>query len=213
MRNIHEEPRHGSRCGEHGGHHHFQHEEHGGYRGWQGRHGRHGGGRGERMERGALRFILLDALREGPKHGYEIIRALEERTQSRYSPSPGIVYPTLQYLNDEGLIESEQQADRRVYKLTETGNAELETQSARIAEFWSRFPSGGASQTMHHEMDFLLDEIEDLKRTIWNGLKTALGGGNPELIRQVRHEVERCQNKIRDIIAGRGTSDSSDTAP
>src|SRR5579871_2521572 len=61
---------------------------------WRGRgRGGHGGGPGNggRAKRGALRYVLLDALRDGPKHGYEIIKAFEERTQGQYGPSPGTV--------------------------------------------------------------------------------------------------------------------------
>lgn len=176
-----------------------EHDGHGGRRGGHG--GRHGGGRGDRMERGALRFILLDALRDGPKHGYEIIKRLEEQTYGQYSPSPGTVYPTLQYLNDEGQIRSEQDADRRVYHLTDTGRAELEAQASRIEAFWSRFESGSASEASRHEVGFLQEELENLSRTIWSGLRDAIGRGDRDMIRRVRQTVERCQNEVREVIA------------
>src|SRR5690348_1385934 len=70
---------------------------------WGGR-----GGRGDRMERGMLRFVLLDALRKAPGHGYEIIKAIEERTRGQYVPSPGALYPTLQLLEDLGHVRSNQ---------------------------------------------------------------------------------------------------------
>ena len=62
------------------------------------------------------RYILLDALRDGPKHGYEIIKTLEERSGGKYVPSPGTVYPTLQYLEDQGLVRATEEADRRIYQ-------------------------------------------------------------------------------------------------
>src|SRR5262245_37807364 len=60
-----------------------------------------GPGRREPMERGVLRYLILDALVDGPKHGYEVIKRLEERTEGEYAPSPGTVYPTLQLLEDQ----------------------------------------------------------------------------------------------------------------
>src|SRR3982074_1418623 len=80
-------------------------------------HGGHGGR--ERLERGMLRYVILYVLRDGPKHGYEVIKHLEERTGGFYSPSPGTLYPTLQYMEDLGLVKSDQDEGRRVYQLTD----------------------------------------------------------------------------------------------
>src|SRR6266567_4853360 len=85
------------------------------------------GGRRERVERGMLRYLLLDSLRHSPKHGYEIIKWLEEQTHGRYAPSAGTVYPTLQLLEDQGLLLAERADEKSVYRLTETGEAELQT--------------------------------------------------------------------------------------
>ena len=90
----------------------------------QGGPGGHRGGRG-RMRRGDTRFALLSALTEGPGHGYELIQRLEERTGGRWKPSPGSVYPTLQLLEETGLVRSEQRDDKRVYEITEAGQAAL----------------------------------------------------------------------------------------
>ena len=200
--------------GHHEGHgHHPPHGGHGGHGGPGGRRGGFGGGfgggRGDRMERGALRFILLDALKDGPKHGYEIIKGLEERTHGLYAPSPGTVYPTLQYLNDEGQVRSEQDADRRVYHLTDAGRAELDAQASRVTAFWSRFESGSASEASRHEAGFLQEELESLSRTIWGGLRDVIGQGDRETLRRARQAVERCRDEIREIIAlstGEGTA-------
>jgi DNA-binding PadR family transcriptional regulator len=197
MKYNNEHHRAGRHFGE-AGSHHSHHDEHTGY---GRRPGRFGMGRGERMVRGALRFILLDALRDGPKHGYEIIKALEERTQSRYAPSPGIVYPTLQLLNDEGLITSDQQLDRRVYKLTEAGQAELAEHTQQVEEFWSKFSGDTASQSTGHEIGFLQDELQNLLSTIWGALRGTGARDDKDFIRQLRREVQQCQDRIRDIIA------------
>lgn len=101
---------------------------------WGGRRGRGGpwgGGRGgwgggRRMPRGAIRTAVLAALREGPAHGYEVMRRLEEMSGGLWRPSPGSVYPHLQMLEDEGLVQAAEREGSRVYELTDAGRAEAE---------------------------------------------------------------------------------------
>jgi DNA-binding PadR family transcriptional regulator len=81
------------------------------------------GGLGRPMRRGDMKFAILDVLAEGPKHGYEIITALEQRRGIR--PSAGSIYPTLQLLEDGGFVSSEQVDGKRIYTMTESGRALL----------------------------------------------------------------------------------------
>ena len=74
-----------------------------------------------RMGRGDVRAAILSLLTEQPMHGYQIIRQIEERTDGRWKPSAGSVYPTLQLLADEGLVTAKVEQDRKTYELTETG--------------------------------------------------------------------------------------------
>lgn len=76
-----------------------------------------------RVRRGDIRLLILGVLGERPMHGYEMISELETRSRGRWRPSAGSVYPTLQQLADEGLISGEDQGGRRVYRLTEAGEA------------------------------------------------------------------------------------------
>ncbi|MCQ9367921.1 PadR family transcriptional regulator [Brevibacterium sp. 50QC2O2] len=84
-----------------------------------------GGGRGHgrRMSRGDVRQAVLALLAEEPMHGYQIIRELEERSGGTWKPSAGSVYPTLQMLTDEGLLEAAEDAGKKVYSLTEAGRS------------------------------------------------------------------------------------------
>ncbi len=87
-----------------------------------------GGGRGRRMfDGGELRLVLLKLIADEPRHGYDLIRAIEELTGGAYAPSPGVVYPTITMLDEMGFIE-EQASDekRKVYAVTEAGRAHLE---------------------------------------------------------------------------------------
>ncbi|HET6382880.1 MAG TPA: PadR family transcriptional regulator [Armatimonadota bacterium] len=154
------------------------------------------------MERGSLRPILLDILRDAPRHGYEIIKAFEERSGGQYAPSPGAVYPTLQYLEDLGQVRSIQSNDRRVYELTDAGRSELEAQAERVAGFWAAFAERAPSEAAQHDVGFLQDAMHDLARTIWTGLREAIANSDQETIRRVRLSVQRCEDEIRGLIAG-----------
>ncbi len=165
------------------------------------KHGRRGGRGRARVRRGDARYILLDALREGPKHGYEIIKALEERSAGQYVPSPGTVYPTLQYLEDQGFVRANQEAERRIYQLTDAGQAELERLAEQVTAFWERVAGQEAGKASQHEISFLQAELEHLNRIVWGGLQAANAQGQEETIRQVRAAVEECQQKVREIIA------------
>ncbi len=196
---------------DHGGHHDGGLPGHG-HRG--GRHGRggdggpgrdHFGGPRGRARRGEARTILLDALRDGPKHGYEIIKALEERSAGRYAPSPGTVYPTMQLLEDQGLVRADQGAERRVYSLTEAGRTDLESHAEEVADFWARFAGPATSPASRPEVGFLRDEMDDLARTVWGGLRDALERDDPETVRSVRQALARCREEVRALIAAATT--------
>lgn len=96
--------------------------------------GHRGGPRGGRpFDQGDLRLLLLDLIAEKPRHGYELIKAIEEAMQGAYSPSPGVVYPTLTLLEETGLIVSEAQGPKKLYSLTDEGRQALETEAQALA--------------------------------------------------------------------------------
>ena len=94
--------------------------------------GRHGKGDGEMMRAGRmlahgdLRLIALALIAEQPRHGYEIIKVLEEKTSGWYAPSPGIVYPTLTYLEEAGYVTAQAEGAKKLYTITDEGRAYLE---------------------------------------------------------------------------------------
>ena len=98
---------------------------------------------GTRAGRGEVRSAVLALLAERPMHGYQIIREIEERSSGSWKPSAGSVYPTLQLLEDEGLVTSEEQDGKRVYTITDAGRAELEERRERGGgEPWEFGPLG-----------------------------------------------------------------------
>lgn len=105
---------------------------HGGWKG-RGRHGERG------FEHGRLRFVLLKLIAEKPSHGYELIKAIEERTHGAYSPSPGAVYPTLTMLEELGYITlDDSDGQRRLCQITVDGQRFLAENQAILAELESR---------------------------------------------------------------------------
>jgi DNA-binding PadR family transcriptional regulator len=94
------------------------------------------GREGRRARRGDVRLAILSLLGDGPANGYSLIKAINERTDGAWKPSPGSVYPTLQQLVDEGLISASGDAGKSVYELTDAGRAEVEAQADEIARAW-----------------------------------------------------------------------------
>jgi DNA-binding PadR family transcriptional regulator len=114
----------------------------------------HGGParRGRMFEQGALRHVILRMLADKPRHGYEIIKEIEESFGGAYSPSPGIVYPTLTLLEEQGFARVASEAGgKKLYELTDEGKAHLEANRA--------------------EADAILDRIKTMRE--------AFGGGPP----------------------------------
>lgn len=87
---------------------------------------------------GDMKYVILKLLKEKPMHGYEVMKALEEHTHGCYKPSPGTVYPTLQWLEDEGLVASGEAEGKKVYSITEQGLAFLEEHKSTVEDIFER---------------------------------------------------------------------------
>jgi DNA-binding PadR family transcriptional regulator len=85
---------------------------------------------GKMLADGDLRLIVLLLLEEAPRHGYDIIKALEDKSHGLYSPSPGVVYPTLTYLEEAGYATATSEGNKRVYAITDAGRAHLKENRA-----------------------------------------------------------------------------------
>jgi DNA-binding PadR family transcriptional regulator len=94
------------------------------------------------MRRGDVRTALLIVLLDGPGHGYELIQALETKTEGRWRPSPGSVYPSLQMLTDEGLVTATDREGKRIFELTEAGRAQAAERIASQGYPWDAMDRG-----------------------------------------------------------------------
>lgn len=103
--------------------------------------GRGQSGRGPRrafFRQGEVRLALLSLLEDGPAHGYELMKRLEERSGGTYQASAGTVYPVLQQLEDEGLIRGQEEEGKKVFHLTEGGREELRLNREAVERIWKR---------------------------------------------------------------------------
>jgi DNA-binding PadR family transcriptional regulator len=128
---------------------------------------------------GRLRLYLLKLLEESPRHGYEVIRLLEDRFMGLYAPSPGTIYPRLQRLEAEGLVTQSQEGDRKVYRITDAGRQELAGRREELDEL-----EADISGSVHG----LAREIRDEVRGSVRDLKQELKQAAREMRREQRHE-------------------------
>lgn len=106
-----------------------------------------GRGGGRFFDQGGLRLVILSLLAEAPSHGYQLIKTLEERTGGAYAPSPGVVYPTLTLLEEQGFIaQSGNDGAKKLYAATDEGRAELAANKHALDAVTSRLQHDGGRQ-------------------------------------------------------------------
>ena len=150
------------------------------------------GGRGPRMfDPGALRLVVLGLIAEEPRHGYDIIKALEAKFQGAYSPSPGAIYPMLQMLEEADLVASQANGNKRLYSITEQGKAYLDEYADELARINAQIDeasveAGGVS---------LGDEIRALRWTVFalvrrGRLDAAQAKKAADILKKARRDLE-----------------------
>ncbi len=98
------------------------------------------------FDAGELRLVLLKLISDQPRHGYDLIRAIEEMTHGSYAPSPGVVYPTLTMLEEMGLITAQAEGARKAYSITLEGIAHLAERSSEVEALFGRLEESGADR-------------------------------------------------------------------
>lgn len=147
------------------------------------------------FEGGEVRIAILSLLSEGPKHGYQLMKEMKERSGGTYQASAGSVYPTLQQLEDEGLIESEQQNGRRVYHLTPAGHKELDSDPEPAKRIWER----AASWEQFAQINVgLITTFFPLGELLTNAFKWA--AGHPEREEKLKAIVLRTSRELDELV-------------
>jgi DNA-binding PadR family transcriptional regulator len=116
-----------------------------------------GGPRPPKARRGDVRMGILAVLADGPRNGYQIIQEISERSAGAWKPSPGSVYPTLQQLEDEGLVTADRPEGRRLFDLTEDGRAYVHDHADDLAEVWESMAD--AQDDGHQDMRAMIGQV------------------------------------------------------
>ena len=126
---------------------------------------RHGGRRRRLFNHGDLRFILLSIIASKPAHGYDLIKALENRMGGGYSPSPGVIYPTLTMLDEQGYVTNSVEGGRKLYTLTQEGLAFLQENQATVDAIQLRI-GGRAREQRIEAPPRIIRAVENLKTAL-----------------------------------------------
>jgi len=154
-----------------------------------------GGRWGRFFGAGELRLALLSLLGEGPRHGYDLMRTLEERSGGAYRASAGAIYPTLQQLEDEGMVASEQADGKRVYRILEAGKQELERNAEAVKRIWQR--AQGAERWARWSGPEAAEVAVPAARVMKAAMRAATHcGGDPDCVAKVLEALERARKEL-----------------
>ena len=159
------------------------------------------------FEQGDLKYVILKLLEEKPRHGYEIIKELEERFRGAYAPSPGTVYPTLTMLEDLGYARATQEeGGKRIYEITAEGRAYLDENKSTVEDIFERISEFGTS-FFGPQMAEVNHSFKDLARatytTAWRNTADA------DKIRKIRDALDRARKEIDELSGAGGSARAS----
>jgi DNA-binding PadR family transcriptional regulator len=162
------------------------HRRHGGPHGW-------GGPRGPRARRGDVRAALLVLLAQEPLNGYQLMQAIEERSGGAWRPSPGSVYPTLQQLEDEGLVAAAEREGQRVFELTDAGRERVAERPEDAPDPWDAV-TGDVGQSAR--------EVMKLVRDVATAAAQVVRAGDEAQAQQARDVLDEARKSLYRILAG-----------
>ena len=145
------------------------------------------GGRSRFFESGDLRLVILQLLETKPSHGYELIKEIEDRLAGAYSPSPGVIYPTLTMLEDLGLATvADASGGRKLYALTEAGRAELAANRANVDAIFGRIEQ--AASARGGSLPQIMRAVHNLRSAI--RLRLTRGGLTDEQVHSIVNTLD-----------------------
>ena len=147
------------------------------------------------FQKGDLKYVILDLLKEKPRYGYEIIRALEERSYGFYKPSAGVVYPTLQMLEEMGYASSIERDGKRVYTITEEGRQFLVERRDSADEVRSHMRHHW-NQKNFGPIGEIMGEVAKLGKSVGSRIRNA----DPEQLKRISEVISRARREIEAIL-------------
>ena len=148
-----------------------------------------------RARRGDIRAGILALLKEGPRNGYQLMQELSDRSGGLWRPSPGSVYPALQLLEDEGLVEVESASNGKTYALTKKGKNYVEQNADEIGEPWKR--AGQEPGNQGDEMMELMKLVKHLAPAVMQLVAT----GSPAQLKEARKILSETRRKLYRLLA------------
>ena len=151
-----------------------------------------------RADRGGVRYLVLDAIAERPRHGYEVISAIEERSRGGYRPSPGVIYPTLQMLDELGHARAREIETRRVYEITDEGRTDLEAHRDEVNDFYDRSQDDSWADHMEN-----FGEVMHRVGHLFKAFRRAARRGHlsSSTVTRVREIVDEAIHKLEELLA------------
>jgi len=172
------------------------------WRGWGERFGGRGGfergfgGRERLFEAGDLKIVILKLLSEQPSYGYQLMKTVEERLAGGYTPSAGVIYPTLTMLEEEGLASATVENNKKVYSVTDEGKEYLKAHEARAKELFERIEEAGKHFERGRAPE-LLRAFQDLGQAV----RTRCSRSNmtPKLLKEIADVIHGAAKAIDEL--------------
>jgi DNA-binding PadR family transcriptional regulator len=171
---------------------------------------------GRMLASGDLRLIALYFIEQQPRHGYDLIKAIEDKTGGMYSPSPGVIYPALTFLEEANYVTSQAEGNKRLYTITDEGRAHLNDNRAavegtlahlgriseqfgKVRERWEEMRRNFDERPPRsdRDMDDVAPEVNDARRDLKEAIRQAARTRNPETQRQLADILRRAAEEIR----------------
>ncbi|HET7397228.1 MAG TPA: PadR family transcriptional regulator [Intrasporangium sp.] len=154
--------------------------------------------RGPRARRGDVRAAILDVLAGDEMNGYQVIQQISERTGGAWKPSPGSIYPTVQQLEDEGLVEGRDVGGRRLLRLTDEGRAYVEQHADEMAATWAPFEPPPTSGDAPADGPELLPAMSQVAGALWQVMTTGTAAQRAEATEIMRDTRRRLYGLLAD---------------
>ena len=143
-----------------------------------------------------MRYLVLDAISESPRHGYEIMQVIEDRSRQAYRPSPGVIYPTLQLLEELGHVKVTEKDGKKTYAITPEGTRDLAEHRDEVASFYQQ------SEDALDDFPIELGDLMQLVRRMLKAFRRSARRGRltPEVMAGVRTTLEEAVAKLEALV-------------